>query len=148
MTAHSAAPPECTQCGSPADFFFSAEDRNRKLTREQFKYFRCRRCAFIFLCPVPEDLGRYYPQNYYEIPASESELASRAATLQASKLDVVQRHVTEGRLLEIGPAYGLVAHLAKEGGFDVSVIERDARCCAFLRDTVKVDVVESDDPVR
>ncbi|HEX2542305.1 MAG TPA: class I SAM-dependent methyltransferase [Caldimonas sp.] len=139
---------DCTQCGSPAKFFFRTADRNRKLTGEQFDYFRCRRCGLIFLSPVPADLGAYYPPNYYEIPKSESELASRAATLHASKLDVVQRHVTRGKLLEIGPAYGLFAHLAKQAGFDVSVIERDARCCAFLRDTVKVDVVESDDPVK
>lgn len=138
---------ECPQCGSGAEFFFRTADHNRKLSSEPFDYFRCARCAFIFLRPVPTDLGRYYPRTYYDVPKSENELATRATELQSWKLDLVRRHVSSGRLLEIGPAYGLFAYLAKKSGFDVSVIEMDPRCCAFLRETVGVDVIESADTV-
>jgi 2-polyprenyl-3-methyl-5-hydroxy-6-metoxy-1,4-benzoquinol methylase len=138
---------ECPQCGSAAESFFTTTDHNRKLSSEPFHYFRCTRCGFIFLRPVPADLGNYYPRDYYDVPRSEQELATRAIEGQSWKLDQLRRHVSGGRLLEIGPAYGLFAYLAKQSGFDVSVMEMDSRCCAFLRETVGVDVIESADTV-
>jgi SAM-dependent methyltransferase len=100
----------------------------------------------IFLSPVPTDLGRYYPTEYYEVPKNERDLAARAEKLQSVKLDVLQRFATKGSLLEIGPAYGLFAFLAKRAGFDVTGIEMDARCCDFLRSSVGIKVVEGSDP--
>jgi hypothetical protein len=50
-------------------------------------------------------------------------------------------------LLEVGPAFGVFAWQAKQAGFTVDVIEMDARCCEYLRDTVQVNVVRSDDPI-
>jgi SAM-dependent methyltransferase len=102
----------------------------------------------MFLAPVPADLGRYYPAQYYDLPRSESELADRAHRLQQAKLDVVTRFAKKGRLLEIGPAYGLFAYLAKTAGFDVTVIEMDSRCCEFLRETVGVEVVQGANTVE
>ncbi len=139
--------PPCLHCGQPTSLMFKAKDENRRLSDEAFSYYRCRRCAFIFLSPVPTDLGRYYPAQYYEVPRSEAELTARAELLQQWKIDEVLRHAKGGRLLEIGPAYGLFAHLAKRAGFDVTAIEMDSRCSAFLRETVGIRVVESADTV-
>ncbi len=126
---------------------FRAQDYNRRISDEMFEYYRCEACEFIFLNPIPMDLGRYYPTNYYEVPRSSAELADRAEKLQQWKLDAVTRLVGAGRLLEIGPAYGLFAFLAKRAGFDVTAIEMDSRCCSFLRETVGINVVESADTV-
>jgi SAM-dependent methyltransferase len=112
------------------------------MTRDWFDYYRCEACGLIFLTPQPPDLGRFYPREYYDLPTSEAELSSRAEHLQRWKLDVVQRFATQGRLLEIGPAYGLFAYLAKRAGFDVTGIEMDSRCCKYLRDTIGIHVVE------
>ncbi len=68
-----------------------------------------------------------------------------AARWQQWKLDLVRKFKSGGKLLEIGPAYGLFAFLAKDAGFDVSVIEMDADCCRFLRDTVGVNVAHNSD---
>ena len=137
----------CPQCMQTPDLLFRTKDHNRRVTSELFDYYRCGHCGFIFLSPIPADLGRYYPTNYYEIPRSSAELAERAERLQQWKLDAVTRLVGTGRLLEIGPAYGLFAFLAKRAGFDVTVIEMDSRCCNFLRETVGINVVESPDTV-
>ena len=139
--------PCCPKCGTASTLLFSTSDHNRKLSKELFSYYRCEACRFIYLSPIPADLGRYYPTNYYEIPRSSAELAERAERLQQWKLDAVTRLVGTGRLLEIGPAYGLFAFLAKRAGFDVTVIEMDSRCCSFLRETVGINVVESPDTV-
>lgn len=136
---------KCSHCGQPARLDFKTQDHNRKITEEIFDYYRCISCGFIFLSPVPVDLGRFYPTEYYEVPKNEAELAARAEKLQSSKLDVLLRFATKGSLLEIGPAYGLFAFLAKRAGFDVTGIEMDARCCDFLRNMVGINVVEGSD---
>lgn len=136
----------CPHCSAPAKASHTAQDYNKRLTDESFHYFTCTRCALVFMDPVPGDLGRYYPTDYYEVPRTEAELAETATRLQQWKLDTVLAQAKTGRLLEIGPAYGLFAYLAKRAGFDVTGIEMDARCCAFLRETVGITVVESNDP--
>jgi hypothetical protein len=93
----------------------------------------------------PEDLSTFYPDDYYVLPSSVEELA-RVAEGERYKLDIVQRFLTSGRLLEIGPAVGGFAFLAKEAGFQVETIEMDARCCDFLRDVAGVGVTRSADP--
>lgn len=137
----------CPQCGERAPLSFSSKDYNRRISDERFDYYRCDACGFIFLSPLPSDLGRYYPAQYYEIPRDEAELVRRGQELQQWKLDTVIALVGKGRLLEIGPAYGLFAGLAKRAGFDVTAIEMDSRCCNFLRDTVGIQVVEGPDTV-
>lgn len=136
---------KCSQCGQQAPLSFTTKDYNRRISDERFDYYRCDACGFIFLSPVPQDLGRYYPPQYYEVPRSTAELTDRAESLQQWKLDAVTALVGKGRLLEIGPAYGLFAFLAKRAGFDVTAIEMDSRCSSFLRDAVGIKVVESPD---
>lgn len=99
----------------------------------------------MFLYNVPEDLGRYYPEKYYHLPASREELARRAVP-ERYRLQLIQRYFTSGRLLEIGPSYGLLAYLAKEAGFEVDVIEMDTQCCQFLAEVVGVNVIQSSKP--
>jgi 2-polyprenyl-3-methyl-5-hydroxy-6-metoxy-1,4-benzoquinol methylase len=134
--------PHCPQCRSQSEHYFRTKDHNRRVSDDTFDYYRCHSCGFIFLSPVPGNLERYYPTAYYEIPRSLADLEARAENSQLSKLDVVTRFARGGRLLEIGPAYGLFAYLAKRAGFEVSAIEMDARCCEFLRNTVGIEVVE------
>lgn len=138
----------CPKCDQQASLAFRTQDYNRRISDATFEYYRCSQCGFIFLAPVPADLGRFYPSEYYEVPRNESELAARAERLQQSKLDVVQRFASRGTLLEIGPAYGLFAYLAKQAGFDVTGIEMNSRCCEFLRRTVGIRVVEGADTLE
>ena len=48
-----------------------------------------------------------------------------------------------GGSLEVGPAYGNFAGLAKEAGFDVVTVEMDSRCCRFLENTLGVRAINS-----
>lgn len=137
----------CIHCAATAHLRFSAKDYNRQVSRSEFNYYSCGQCNLLFLDPIPTDLSAYYEEAYYEVPKDEGELRRRAESLQQWKIDLVKDHVGGGRLLEIGPAYGLFAYLAKDAGFDVTVIEMDSRCCDFLRTTVGVTVVENSDTI-
>lgn len=70
------------------------------------------------------------------------DLAS-AAELERYKIDIVTRFVKNGKLLEIGPASGGFACLAKQAGFDVEVIEMNKECCEFLEGKLGVRVINS-----
>jgi len=122
---------------------YTTRDWNRGLSQETFTYYRCPNCTMTFLEPIPEDLGRYYPPAYYPMPASLAELAT-VAEGERYKIDLVRRFTTSGRLLEIGPATGAFAYLAKQAGFQVEAIEMDAACCQFLEQAVGVRAIRSD----
>jgi 2-polyprenyl-3-methyl-5-hydroxy-6-metoxy-1,4-benzoquinol methylase len=139
--------PKCQCCNNSAIFSFQTRDYNRHITDEIYDYYECVHCGLIFLSPIPENLGLYYPETYYELPKTEEELHSRAKAMQQGKMDVILPFIDKGRLLEIGPAYGLFSHLAKTAGFDVTAIEMDARCCKYLRDVVGINVVEGPDTI-
>lgn len=137
----------CKACGNTAEFFVTSFDYNKKISAEAFQYYKCHNCGYIFLDPIPDDIGRFYPTEYYEVPKSEAELLASAERWQRWKLDTVKQFKPGGKLLEIGPAYGLFAFLAKREGFDVTGVEMDHQCCDFLRNTVGIEVVESADTV-
>jgi SAM-dependent methyltransferase len=131
LTGGTLAKRACPQCSAAAALAFQSGDFNRRVGEERFSYYRCPDCRLIFLSPVPADLSRYYPPDYYPIPASAAELESRSQH-ERYKVDMVRRFVQNGRLLEIGPATGGFALLAKKAGFMVEALEMDRRCCEFL----------------
>lgn len=137
----------CPFCREPATLEFQIHDVNRQVTTEQFSYFRCHSCGLIFLSPVPANLESYYPNEYYDAIPSVRRL-DRIAEANSYQIDLVQRFVPGGRLLEIGPGYGIFARLAKKSGFDVEVVEMSERCCKYLKEVVGVRAINSSKPVE
>jgi 2-polyprenyl-3-methyl-5-hydroxy-6-metoxy-1,4-benzoquinol methylase len=133
----------CPLCERHSPPYFQTRDLNRGLSRECFRYFRCPACGLIFLSPIPDNLGHYYPREYYGVPTAE-QLAARAER-ERYKIETVQKFMPAGRLLDIGPSYGAFAYLARRAGFEVEVIERDPACCRFLREVVGVRAYNSSD---
>ncbi len=78
----------CVVCGAPAVPAFDTTDRNRRLSDESFSYRRCEACQTLELSPVPHDLGRYYPPEYYSLPQTREELTLVAAS-ERYKLDLL-----------------------------------------------------------
>lgn len=134
----------CPSCKQKAAFYFRAKDWNRRLSNERFDYYRCPACKHIFLSPIPDNLGEYYPQTYYNLTNTVTELAESAKPEQY-KVDIVRRFAPGGRLLEIGPGAGGFVCLAKQAGYEVHAIEMDSRVCQFLEDVAGVRAINSAD---
>lgn len=134
----------CRVCGGSAHRRLESGDFNRRLAETRFTYFECTTCGSLALASLPADLERFYPTDYYQLPSSREELA-RVAEHERYKLEIVQRFVAKGRLMEVGPAVGGFAYLAKEAGFMVETVEMDARCCRFLREVARVGAIHSSD---
>lgn len=133
----------CPICGGDGDRRLVSTDRNRGLGDELFEYRMCRGCATLFLANVPEDLGRYYPPEYYAL--ATAPVPNRA---EREKVALLRRFVDGGALVEVGPGAGGFAAQAARSGFDVRTIEMDERACRHLRETVGVQAVHSDEPHR
>lgn len=134
----------CPLCASAARFLFATTDLNRRCSDERFRYRRCEGCRLIFLENRPDDIGRYYAEEYYATPPRHQ--LERAARAESYQLDLLRRHVSPGRLVEVGPAWGVFSLQAASAGFQVQAIEMDARCCAYLTSTVGVEAINSDRP--
>jgi 2-polyprenyl-3-methyl-5-hydroxy-6-metoxy-1,4-benzoquinol methylase len=137
----------CPYCGKSASLLFIARDRNRRINSASFPYYRCFTCGLIFLQPVPLDLSDYYPQDYYPVLSSCHELEA-ASENERFKLDLITPFTQKGKMLEVGPAFGNFAYLAKRSGFDVEVIEMDSRCCKFLRTIAGISTIQSTDAAQ
>jgi SAM-dependent methyltransferase len=136
--------PRCPNCEGDSPAVFSVEDLNRRISRQAFPYYRCRSCRLIFLWPIPDDLGRYYPTDYYGFAPTLEDMARDVAP-ERYKIAMVKRFASGGRLLEIGPGGGGFAFLAKEAGFEVSAIEMSAESCRFLTDVIGVRAIHDSD---
>lgn len=134
----------CPYCSTPAPVYFVARDWNRWLTDAKFSYYKCQHCDLLFLRPIPADLGRYYPADYYGATAALEDIADELP-IEQYKVDLLKDLVPSGRLIEIGPSRGAFAYLAKQAGFDVTAIERDAACCRFLSDVIGIRAVNEVD---
>jgi len=133
----------CPFCENESSLYFRVRDLNQELSEEVFNYYRCPFCRLIFMSPIPSNLSDYYISTYpaYQTPTAE-ELEAKAEQ-ESYKLDIVQKVIAGGRLLEIGPGYGGFAYLAKKAGFEVETIEMDERCCKFLTETLGIPCTHS-----
>ena len=134
----------CSYCNTESGLYFRSRDYNRKITVVVFDHYRCPKCGLIFISPIPQNLGNYYPDQYYYIPETVDFLEANSAPEQY-KIEIIQRYVKQGRLLEIGPSMGCFTYLAKRSGFEAEAIEMDARCSKFLNEVAGIPTVNSSD---
>jgi SAM-dependent methyltransferase len=142
---------DCPACGSP-DFhaLFRATDRLFATTRKEFTVGECGGCGLIRLhpWPTPEELGTYYPANYWFAP--EEGAADRLEELY--RRFVLRDHVgfvlsalrtTEpGPVLDIGCGGALFGRLLRDAGHQclgLDFSERAARV-GWHRNAVPVAV--------
>ncbi len=131
-------------CSGKEIDWFRVTDVNRRINANEFCYVHCKSCGLLRLDNVPENLGGYYTSDYYALPTL-GELINIAKS-NPLKINTIKKFKEGGKLLEIGPAYGVFAFQAKQAGFEVDVIEMDARCCEYLNQVVGVHVVCSMQP--
>ncbi len=124
--------------------FLTAIDVNRRVDELPHEYGRCKRCGLTCLTTPPEDLERYYSLDYYRAPSQRR--LRWAAWRERYQIDLVLDHVKEGRLVDVGAAWGTFALQARNSGFDVTAIEADNGCCDYLRSVVGVEAACSTEP--
>lgn len=123
---------------------YKVSDLNRGLRAPEFNFLGCNTCGLVRMTEIPENIAEYYPKTYYKLPSLAS--IEKKSSKEVFKIKLVQKFLTQGRLLEIGPAFGVFALQAKNAGFKVQTIEQDEDCCKILSDLLAIPAVRSDRP--
>lgn len=135
---------KCLLCGKAAATAFKTRDWNRKVSPEEFEYCLCSECGLLFLANAPAQIERYYGIDYYQ--PLQLEKLKKVAAAEAYQLAMVTRFKSGGRLLEIGPGFGVFAYQAQQAGFQVEVIEKEAKCCSFISEKLGIKAICSNAP--
>jgi SAM-dependent methyltransferase len=141
----------CPLCGGVGTHAFDARDRNREVSDERFAYARCGTCGTVFMIDVPDDLGRYYDDDYYGFDADGApswKASEDRVRAEAYRVELLRRHVSGGSLIEIGSGTGGFAITASAAGFDVTSIEMSDRCCRYLNEQPGITAICSDRPLE
>ncbi|MBM2842117.1 MAG: methyltransferase [Bacteroidetes bacterium] len=113
---------------------FIATDRNRRVDSRAFEILRCPRCGLG--CTIPrlpfEELGRYYPDEYYSLDQNLQMEASRESILfRLNRINRIKRFIPSGRLIDIGSGTGMFLKTARDHGFKVEGLEISKDVTAF-----------------
>jgi hypothetical protein len=107
-------------------------------TRDEFHYWECSECGCLFLTEIPEDLGRYYPGNYYSLKDRPPSVArkvrdalylSRLSFLvnwrRRTDLDVIRniKLTKKMRLLDVGCGGGSLLSDLRELGYNAHGVD-------------------------
>lgn len=146
----------CLVCGSGAFTpVFHGSDRLYHTTTREFAVVRCGECGLLRLDPQPppEELGRYYPENYWFAPdasaASRLEEAYRRLVLRDHVQFVAQAlrsSTARGPLLDVGCGGGLFLGMMRERGFRVVGLDNSpgAAGIAWRRQQVPAVVADTE----
>jgi len=139
---------DCLMCGcTQATARFHGSDRLYHTTGRQFNVVGCDQCGLLRLdpTPTPEELGHYYPHNYWFAPdesaASRMEEAYRRLVLRDHVQFVTQAlagSTASGPLLDVGCGGGLFLGMMRERGVRVVGLDnsREAAGIAWRRQLV------------
>ena len=94
---------------------------------------------------MPTDLGRYYEHGYgaYSHPNSVTEMGPALDKVRF-RINMVMQFKPAGSLLEIGPSFGAFSYLAQQNGFQVTALEMDKECVAFMKNTLRINAIQVD----
>jgi len=133
----------CMACGSPAAHaLFRGTDRLYHTTTREFAVVRCEQCGLLRLDPqpAPEELGLYYPRNYWFAPdrgaASRMEEAYRRLVLRDHVrfvMGALGASRARGPLLDVGSGGGLFPGMMRERGYRAAGLDfsREAAAIAW-----------------
>ena len=120
----------CNLCGSTRHTpVYEIPDR-RFFPAEFFTVVECSQCGLGFVNPRPrlEEMAKYYPPGYFELPSSESfkRYLRRRFEQEARYLHEVERRGGSPRLLDVGCATGDFPRFMAARGWRVEGVETSA----------------------
>lgn len=124
---------ECIFCGKGESFALIEENG--------FTGRKCSRCGLIYISPrpSPEDIANLYGHDEANISADQHVAAEHYKRLHARNvLQILKRHVSGGKFLEIGPGAGFFMDEARMAGFSPYGIELNRLQADFIRNRLSL----------
>lgn len=136
--------PSCRVCGTAAPAVY-------RRTVRGFRLYGCSDCGAVFVHPQPstDELLAIYTADYFSrggkyMPTSVAAEANRQNDL--SKIRLVSRYVSSGRVLDVGCGMGGFLEVAREAGYAVAGVEVSEAAAKHVRATINIEVAHSDLP--
>lgn len=114
------------------------------LEKERITYSKCLQCGLIFkktIIETKEIQKTYNDKNYF---SSYLENYKEFVKVFDQMLNLIEKHKTPGRILDIGCGVGLLLYLAKKRGWEASGIEISKFASNFAKNKLKLNVINSD----
>jgi len=104
-------------------------------------------CLVVKYCLPVDDLKELYGARYFRehqlaigLPPYNERFESDALDRIPVWIDVLKRHFSKGKLLEVGCAHGRFLQEASKAGFDVVGLELDEEICQWAKEKTKCDI--------
>ena len=136
----------CLICrGDERELFCTAVDRVLERPGETWQVIRCRNCGFGWTEPLlgDDELGAYYPSRYLgEVERriddylSGSLQRSRSWRGEVEKVRLVERHVSTGRILDVGCGDGKFLWALAPDRWERFGVERSTESVSLVRQRI------------
>ena len=98
-------------------------------SKHQLKYgfknyglYECRECQNGFLYPIPKNMGKYYPDNYWKLPGLVGKIKDFTYDFfQSRRPGWIRNYLTDGLILDVGAGEANFAR--KMSGYNVTSID-------------------------
>jgi 2-polyprenyl-3-methyl-5-hydroxy-6-metoxy-1,4-benzoquinol methylase len=114
-------------------------------TENGFEAVQCRRCELVYVSPRPsvEEMKRRYEASQTHVNIASHIRQRDYKRVQARKcLEVVRRHRSSGRLLEVGSAAGYFLLEAQQAGFNVQGLDVTGPFVTHCTETLGIPAYE------
>jgi 2-polyprenyl-3-methyl-5-hydroxy-6-metoxy-1,4-benzoquinol methylase len=138
---------DCFECRSSENLekLYTTTGVYRQMSQKTFNYYNCSKCNHVFLKNIPDNLGEYYGDEYYNLPSMES--LKKTALKERFKFDIVKDYFEKGdSICEIGPSVGVFLYNAKLNGLKCTGIEMSSKCCNFMTENLMVNAINTNIP--
>lgn len=133
MLKTDSVPGQCLLCEG-SNFLDFLELKDYFLSQEKFKLARCQSCGLLYSSPrpTPDSIQAYYNSDEYishnTKQRSLKNLLYRQARKKALrwKLNIINRYVREGRILDIGAGTGEFLNYCRKHGWEAMGVEPNA----------------------
>ena len=152
----------CPVCQEPRSWYlFSRRDRLRYANISNNRFFdlvKCRTCGHVYINPRLKEavLRDIYEKDLFETYKYDARHATKVGVLHDAYHDrlpdrlatferylaVIRKHVSGGRLMDIGTCYAYFLQTAKRLGFAVSGVELSRQCVEFSRKDLGIEAMQ------
>ncbi|OGF47678.1 MAG: hypothetical protein A2452_03345 [Candidatus Firestonebacteria bacterium RIFOXYC2_FULL_39_67] len=97
---------------------------------------KCCYCGLVFIYPPlsNEELSKYYPDRFYEVPPEDKLTKIMSIFPGRDKISIVEKTKKKGKILDIGCARGGFLEILKNRGWEAYGVDISTAACKYAKE--------------